>query len=361
MRIALIGAYGYTGRLICRELQNSSIAYSVYGRDYEKLDTLKQEFQCIKKTVAVDLRNETDLGKVLTASDLIINCAGPFTEESTLLLEKVSDCGKIYIDITGEIGFVRSSREKFHRQAQISKSLIIHACAFESLIADLALQRLASTLSTSVNSVRTFYSFNQNRVSPGTRITMKLAKFRKILKIENKEWHESDFTKDQLRIKINNNNEEQIAIPYALPEIAFSFWNYKVEQSASFLLLSPSEAKFMSGIYVANGTALENLDKIRIRKPKGPSEEERAEQKSLIAINVLDGKGQTHNLVLQSYDMYLTTAKAVLVTLQKILAFVKVPDGVLSPAQLFKEEEEKTLIQLNTQILNDSHISINPC
>lgn len=361
MRIALLGAYGYTGRLICRELQNSGIVFSGYGRDLEKLNTLKQEFECIIDIAAVDLRIERDLDKVLTASDLIINCAGPFTEESSLLMEKVSNSGKVYIDITGELGFVRFSREQFHWQAQSSKSLIIHACAFESLIADLALQGLASTLSTPLTSVRTFYSFNQNRVSPGTRITMKLAKFRKMLKIEKKEWCESDFTKDQLRVVIKNDNEEQIAIPYPLPEIAFSFWNYNVELSESFLLLNPSEAKFMSVFSAAKGTALENLDKIRIRKSKGPSKEERARQKSLILISVLDNQGQTHNLVLRSNDMYLTTAKAVLITMQKIMAFSKLPYGVLSPAQLFKEEEEKTLYQLNTQILNESHISINPC
>lgn len=359
MRVALIGAYGYTGRLICRELQSSNIIFSIYGRHPEKLDTLKREFPEIKNALAIDLRNKTEIDKVLAESDVIINCAGPFTEESSLLLEEVSKRRIVYIDITGEIGFVRSSREKFHLQAQASNSLIVHSCAFESLLADLALQYITSTLST-INQVRTFYKFNQNRVSPGTRMTMKLAKFKEILKIKNKEWCESNIVKDQLNIVINNNQERLTAIPYPLPEIAFSFWNYNVAKSESFLLVNPSEAKFMSSIPATSGTPLETLDKIRIRKSEGPGEEERTKQKSLLVINVLDGKGHEHNLFLQSKDMYLITAKAVLITLQRIMALSNIPSGVLNPAKLFKGEEISFLTLLNTQILINQQIAINP-
>ena len=349
MRIALIGAYGFTGSLIAQELQNAKLAYTGYGRSFEKLTTLQSEFSFLTKIEAIDLRKQKDVDSIVSNSDVIINCAGPFTEEATLLLDKIADSGKVYLDITGEIGFVRASHEKFNERAIASNTLIIHGCAFESLVADLGLAYILDKIG-SIKNVRTFYNFNELKASPGTKMTMKLSKYRKVLKIDNQQWSESDFQEDKLHITIDGENEH-IAIPYPLPEIAYSFWNYNANKAESFLLVGLREAGYFKGASNVSGDSLETLDTIRQKKRKGPTVEERAIQKSALVLNVESDTGQVFQLLLESSDMYLATAKAIVLSVQKLRQTSSRPSGVISPAQLFKGNVEAALKDLDVVLI----------
>ena len=85
MRISIIGAYGYTGRLICAELENAGIPFSIFGRNEKKIEELKEKLKSVSLALALDMRKEEDVQLVIDESDLIVNCAGPFTEEAQLL------------------------------------------------------------------------------------------------------------------------------------------------------------------------------------------------------------------------------------------------------------------------------------
>jgi short subunit dehydrogenase-like uncharacterized protein len=357
MKIALIGAYGFTGSLIAKELQNSNLEFTAYGRNSEKLHQLQQEFSCAKEVFAIDLRKKEDVDFIVSKADLVINCAGPFTEEATLLLDQIADSGKVYLDITGEIGFVRASHEKFHARAVKSKSLIIHGCAFESLVADLGIQIIARKLD-KIDSVKTFYHFNNLRASPGTKMTMRLSKYRKSLKVDNHQWTESDFKKDQRLVRMIK-DEEHITIPYPLPEVAYSKWNFNVNKSESFMLVGVAESKYFKGASESEGNPMDELDVIREKKRKGPSEEQRASQLSTLVLQVLDGNNETHLLKLISKDMYLATAKAIVLSIQKIQESSTPPNGVISPAQLFTEDYFGTLNKLDVEIFENPEFKIS--
>ena len=357
MRIALIGAYGFTGSLIAAELQKANLDFTAYGRDIQKLTDLQSGNSSVKEVVAIDLRTKEDVDKVMSNSDLVINCAGPFTEEATQLLDKMADSGKVYLDITGEIGFVRASHEKFNDRAKESNTLIIHGCAFESLVADLGLAYILDKLD-SIKNVRTFYNFNELKASPGTKMTMKLSKYRKILKINNNIWSESDFQEDKLHITIDGKSEH-IAIPYPLPEIAYSFWNYNVNKAESFLLVGLREAQYFKGASDASGDSLETLDTIRQKKRKGPSVEERAIQKSALVLNVESNSGQVFQLLLESSDMYLATAKAIVLSVQNLRQKSDRPSGVISPAQLFKGNILEALKDLGVELIENPDYNIS--
>lgn len=357
MRIAVIGAYGYTGRLICKELQDTGFRFLIYGRNKEKIERLKDELSNVDKAVSIDLRKKADIDLVILEADIFINCAGPFTEESSLFLETLAESGKIYLDITGEIGFVRSSRELYHQKAKKSKSIIIHGCAFESLLADLAMQKIAS-IKVKVKSINTFYRFNQHSVSPGTRITMKMAKFRDSLKIKNKHWCISDSKHDQLKVNIDK-TMEQTAIPYPLPEIAYAHWNWNVNNAASFLLMNTADALFFSEKKGTLGDPLENLDKIRFRKNNGPSIEKRGNQKSELFVRVLDENEKERILLLKSKDMYLLTAKAIVLAVKKVVTKGSRIYGVISPAQLFLNDWDATIKELNIEVIEQPNFVIH--
>ena len=78
------------------------------------------------------------------------------------IIEKVGVFTPKPIDVeelnSGEIGFIKKSKDYLQEISVNNKSLIIHGCAFESLVSDLILQSLREK--NEIKSVKTFYKFN---------------------------------------------------------------------------------------------------------------------------------------------------------------------------------------------------------
>lgn len=331
MNTIVIGGYGYTGRLICKELSDNGIEFSVAGRDESKLEAFKDESSEVHGTLLCDLRKEEDLDKILDY-DIIVNCAGPFTEESALLLEKVASSGKVYMDITGELGFVKDSHEKYDLKAKASNTMIIHGAAFESMISDLLLEKVLPD-NDEVDTIKVYYHFNQKRVSPGTKITMKLSKYRKLLGIKDGHWKELDLINEFQDIEVENH--EFTAVPYPLPEVAFTSWNHDLKEINTYLLLNRDDAKFISPNKSLVSELTETLDRLRSIKKDGPDKEERAGQISTIYYHLSNHKDAWWKL--QSHDMYGITAKCIRILVQEASRGNKI-NGVVSPASLFKKD-----------------------
>ncbi len=343
MRIIVIGAYGYTGKLICKELAERNLDFSIAGRDQDKLNNLQEEFANIERNVCVDIRIE-EVRSIVASYDLFINCAGPFTEESLKLLEEIAGQGKIYIDISGELGFIRSSMERLEQKAIDSGSLILHGVAFESLISDLMCKRINSE--SPINQLRVYYRFNQKRTSPGTRITMKLSKFRIPIHVENAQWSTIDFNKEQHDVAIASEREFS-AIPYPLPEIAFSKWNYGAELAKTYLLLNKEEVKYVSPVLRPEEALIPTLDRLRKIKKSGPTMEERREHISEIFINTNESSDNTWRLHMR--DMYSITAQCVGMMVSELLngPFLT---GVRSPSDIIRTDPILALESLGVSI-----------
>jgi short subunit dehydrogenase-like uncharacterized protein len=340
MKILIIGAYGYTGRLICEELFDKQIDFSIAGKNESKLQALMDEFDVIKSFLIADLSNEASIKEVVASSDVFVNCAGPFTEESAGFVDKIALSGKIYLDITGELGFVKSSREKLHEKCLNHNSLIIHSVAFESMIVDLALQVISKENEN--RNIEVFYQFNNYKVSPGTKITMKISKFRESLHVKNGEW--SKFDSKSLIHKVKIKDVDYSGIPYPLPEIAFSKWSYGVENISTYLLADPEMALYYQPSRFDPEKIDKTLSKLKSVKKHGPSTEQRENQKCQVFLKV-------DNLFwsIKTKNMYQLTAECVrdvIVELKKN----RNPYGVLNPAKIFKNKEIDTLNNLDVTI-----------
>lgn len=358
MRVSIVGAYGYTGHLICKELDSAGISFSIFGRNKEKLDSLKEEFNSVSTALDLDMRNSEDVQKLIEISDVIVNCAGPFTEEAQLLVDSVAENGKTYLDICGEVGFVRDSWTRNHSKAQKSKALIIHGCAFESFVADLMVQSLIGGVS-GVQSIRSFYWFNQKKISPGTRMTMKLSKYRELLKIDNGDWAIGDTVKDQVQVHWSNSDASFIAVPYPLPEVAYGKWNYNAKSVGSYLLLDKNQTMFVGIGNKSNESTVDILDKIRLFKREGPTREELAAQRSVLTIEIIDKNDNALCMMANSINMYETSAVAILLVIQKILKNPDTYSGVISPARLFEGEENETLGVLKVEIDSEQQLIVS--
>jgi len=358
MRISIIGAYGYTGRLICEELEGAGMSFSIFGRNIEKLNALKDELKSVSLVLALDMRVAEDVQQVIENSDIIVNCAGPFTEEAQLLANSTAENGKTYLDITGEVGFIRNSWTRNNSKAQQSEALLIHGCAFESLVADLMIQSLIDN-TLRVKSIRSFYWFNQKKISPGTRLTMKLSKYRELLKIVDGDWVIGDATKDQIPVRLSSSEDDFMAVPYPLPEIAYGHWNYQTKSAESYLLLDRNQAMFVGVGNRNDDSAIDVLDKIRKFKQVGPTKDELDIQRSILNIEIEGEDGKKLNAVGNAINMYQTTAVAILLTIQKLINNPGKHSGVLSPAKLFKGEEKETLKALKVEFVTEKSLILS--
>lgn len=347
MKIVVIGAYGYTGKLICNELFKANIEFDICGRSNEKLINLKNKFNFNDSKINCgDIKQFDFVNHLINNYQLFINCAGPYNEESHLLVEKVAINSKIYLDLTGEVSFIKSSHDKFNKLAQQHQSSIIHGCAFESLPFDLLAQKY---ISKKVENIYTFYWFNKHLVSPGTRITMKLAQYYNLYRIDNYKWKLA--TKNDFCFSTLINNEVFKSANYPLPEIAFFKWVHQPKSAQSFVFLPQSEANFMGERKTQVKTKSDIYNRLKSRKKEGPSQTERENHHSKLSLKVIYTDLSELNISMTNVDMYQTTAKGVKLTIDAILSNKNIETGVINPAKLFKGNEIETLDCLNFKIL----------
>jgi len=340
MKVVVVGAYGFTGKLICAQLSQEGIPFAVAGRNTEKLDMLQGEYKTVTTVITTDITQKTGCSFV-SDYDIIINCVGPFEVYANQLLDQVIKQSKVYFDITGEETFVANSIVHLHQTAQQNKALIVHAVAFESALASLVAYQLIKR-NNNVKSINSYYRFEQSKPSPGTRFTMKLSKYRDTFFVIDGARIGLDQLHEEKR-SIQINDEVYFTMPYPMPEIPFIQEEYGIPNIASYLLTD----EFSASLAVAKNTDKANLkaeiQKLSKRKPKGPTPTQRAAQYFDLVVETSSTKGEKDRIRLSGVDMYLITAKVIAFFTKKQLANQPKKFGVCSPHELLLDDAEEFL------------------
>ena len=93
-RILLLGATGYTGQRVLRELLARRQAPTLVGRNRTKM-------------LALADRLEADLPRLLEPSDVVLSTVGPFMQLGMATVTAAAQAGAHYLDSAGEGSFVR--------------------------------------------------------------------------------------------------------------------------------------------------------------------------------------------------------------------------------------------------------------
>ncbi|KAI0076365.1 NAD(P)-binding protein [Panus rudis PR-1116 ss-1] len=142
--ILVLGATGYTGRLITRYLndhpQRSEFTYAIAGRSKSKLGQLKKTLNLDEsvRTFEVDVTDKDGLEEVIKQVKVVINTVGPYYVWSTPVVRACVRNGKHYVDISGEPHWTRDIILEYDYLATKTHSVIIPGCAFNSLLFDLS-------------------------------------------------------------------------------------------------------------------------------------------------------------------------------------------------------------------------------
>jgi len=111
--IILLGATGFTGRLIARYLvthpQRGRFTWAIAARSRSKLKALDEELALSPdvELVELDVTNETDVERVVKTARVVINTVGPFHRYGTPVIRACVRNAVHYVDITGETPWIR--------------------------------------------------------------------------------------------------------------------------------------------------------------------------------------------------------------------------------------------------------------
>ena len=142
--LIVYGATGFTGRLVAEYIKNnapSSLNWAIAGRNRAKLQQLGLENVPM---VVCDSGNEASIGDMVKSTRVLINMVGPYLLYGEPVVRQCALNGVDYVDITGEVHWVRRMLDKYGDVAAQNKARIVSFCGFDSVPSDLGTYMMAS-------------------------------------------------------------------------------------------------------------------------------------------------------------------------------------------------------------------------
>lgn len=131
--VAVVGAYGHTGRFVLRELHDRGYAPIAVGRNEQKLRALSAA--AAVRTAVLD--DPAALDHALKGASAVVNCAGPFAETASPVIEAALRRAIPYVDVAAEIEANLDTFTHFDDRARKAGAVIVPAMAFFGGLGDL--------------------------------------------------------------------------------------------------------------------------------------------------------------------------------------------------------------------------------
>lgn len=161
----IYGAYGYTGELIAREAVQRGMNPILAGRNARKLKALAAELSLEMRAFPASVHAAGQLEDI----DVLLHCAGPFSQTSEPMIEACLRSHTHYLDITGEIAVFEHAFSQ-HDRAQEAGIVLCSGVGFDVIPTDCAALRLKELLPDATELALGFDS--DSGISPGTLKTM---------------------------------------------------------------------------------------------------------------------------------------------------------------------------------------------
>jgi short subunit dehydrogenase-like uncharacterized protein len=154
--IIILGATGFTGKHVLKQAlkffnnntnKNNNLNFNsiaIAGRNQSKLTqtlnwaTRPDPPPSIPILIA-DTTDPTSLRSLCLKTRLILNCVGPFRRHGEPVVAACVETGCDYLDITGESEFMDRVEIGYHEKSVKNGSLIVSACGFDSVPAEIGL------------------------------------------------------------------------------------------------------------------------------------------------------------------------------------------------------------------------------
>lgn len=148
----VFGATGYTGKLTAEYITASlptDFKWAIAGRSESKLNTLAAELRAqnpdrVQPSIQVSQLEKADLLRLAKTTKVLITTVGPYHKYGSAVVEACAETGTHYLDVTGEVPWVRDMIHKYHDKAKETGAIIIPQNGIESAPTDLMCWALVS-------------------------------------------------------------------------------------------------------------------------------------------------------------------------------------------------------------------------
>jgi short subunit dehydrogenase-like uncharacterized protein len=180
--VAVLGATGFTGRLVLERAREAGLPLRLVGRRREALAALARPGD---ETRIADARSEAELLSAFDGASVVASLAGPYLALGPRPVAAAIAAGAHYVDVTGEQPFARLVYEGFGDSAAERGVALLTSFGFLYAVGDLAV-RLASEGLESVDEAIAAYAVSGFRLgSPGTRRTVGRAMSQPVVSYED--------------------------------------------------------------------------------------------------------------------------------------------------------------------------------
>jgi short subunit dehydrogenase-like uncharacterized protein len=162
--LAVFGATGYTGRLVCAEARRLGIPLRLVGRRRETLEEVS-EGEDIR---VADGQDEDSLVAAFEGAAVVASTAGPFLELGHAPVAAAIRAGAHYLDTTGEQAYARIVYEQYGPEAERRGVVLLTAFGFDYVPGDLA-ARIAAEGLEPVHEIVVAYAVTNTASTRGTR------------------------------------------------------------------------------------------------------------------------------------------------------------------------------------------------
>ncbi len=150
LSVVVFGATGVTGRRVAAYLAERAgevgASWAVAGRDPGKLERVLGEIGVVApETIVADVGDPASLAAMAARTRVVLDLVGPYTLYGEPVIEACVANGSHYVDLTGEIPFVRQMIDTFHDRAATAGVKVVQVCGFEALPPDLSVLLAAET------------------------------------------------------------------------------------------------------------------------------------------------------------------------------------------------------------------------
>uniref|UniRef100_UPI003D8E256A saccharopine dehydrogenase family protein n=1 Tax=Gordonia sp. B7-2 TaxID=3420932 RepID=UPI003D8E256A len=146
--VVVYGATGFVGELTARYLADHApigTKIALAGRNETKLATVRKRLPERAQSwplIVADSSSPAALDALCARTRVVCTTVGPYLKYGEALVVAAATAGTDYVDLTGEVPFVRYSIDKAHDTAVASGARIVHSCGFDSVPSDLGVYAL---------------------------------------------------------------------------------------------------------------------------------------------------------------------------------------------------------------------------
>lgn len=143
--IVVYGASGFVGALTAARLAAAAppgTRIALGGRSAGRLAALRDRLGVDWPVVVADAASESELKRLAESTHVVITTVGPYARHGRVLAHACAASGTDYVDLTGEVLFVRASIDENDELARTTGARIVHSCGFDSIPSDLGVHLL---------------------------------------------------------------------------------------------------------------------------------------------------------------------------------------------------------------------------